>query len=449
MEIKYKELLALYNELKENNNELAKQVESLMLQNKDYEKQLVDFAAKQKELKGTRYKMVTVLYAEIKGFDKLAKQNNANELVDEIDELYIQFDNIVKKYNIVKVDSIGDTYMCVGGMPKKDHTNPIEVVLAAMEILQFMEEIQSKSINKNVWKISIGVHTGPVIANLTGKKKTNYDIKGDTVNIASRIVSSISGAKINISAMTYEFVHSYFRCSYHGKIPVKYIGDISIYHIKGLLPEYSHDIEGKVGNQKFKTKFALIKFHDIEEFIMTKLENELPKNLYYHNTKHTMDVLIQVEIIGRGEGVNDEELLILKTAALFHDIGQIISSKDHEYIGTTMTVEILPKFGYTDEQINQINEVILATKLPPTPKTKLQQIICDADLDYLGRADFIPVSNTLFQELNEHGFSLSINDWNKMQLKFISNHQYFTNTANNLREVNKHKQIERLEQIIT
>jgi len=444
---KYKELITLNNNLQNKNEELVKQLELLIKQNKKYKEQIAELTARQDSIKkGTRFKMVTVLFAEVKGFNKLSKQVNPKELVDGLDELYLQFDKIVKKYNIVKANSIGDTYMCVGGLPKKNHTNPIEVILAAIEIQQFVEQLQLS--NKNIWKISIGIHTGPIIANISGKKKAIYDIKGDTVNIASRIVSSISAGKINISAITREFVNEYFRCGYNSKLPVKYIGDIEIYNIKGLSPEYSEKGEGKIINQKFITRLALVKFDDIEEFILDKLEAELPKNLYYHNLKHTIDVLIQVEIIGKGENINNEELLILKTAALFHDIGHIISSKDHEYHGTIITRDILPKFGYDDNQISEINEIILATKLPPLPKTKLQKIICDADLDYLGRSDFIPVSDTLYKELNEQGFVNSINDWNKMQLKFISNHQYFTDTANNLREVNKLKQIERLEQLI-
>jgi adenylate cyclase len=445
---KYNELTLAYNDLLAKNKILSEQVETLINQNKNFEEQLNELTAKQEKLKGIRYKMVTVLYAEIKGFNKLSKQINADELVDEIDELYHHFDTIVKKFNIVKANSIGDTYICVGGLPKKNHTNPIEVVLAAIEILEYMDEIQSKSNKKNIWKISIGIHTGPVVATSSGKKNFIYDIKGDTANIASRIVSSMSGGKINISANTHEFVKDYFRCGYNGKLPVKFTGDISIFNIKGLRPEYSENGEGVIPNKDFNIKFALIKFDDLEECVLDKLEAELPKNLYYHNLKHTIDVLIQVEIIGRGENINDEELLILKTAALLHDSGQITGSLNHELHGTKIAEEVLPKFGYSPAQISEINSIILATKLPPDPKTKLQKIICDADLDYLGRSDFIPVSNTLFKELNQQGIVNNINDWNKMQLKFISGHQYFTETALKLREINKHKQIERLQQLI-
>jgi len=140
---------------------------------------------------------------------------------------------------------------------------------------------------------------------------------------------------------------------------------------------------------------------------------------------------------------------LLKTAALFHDVGHTVEYDNHEYHGTVIAREMLPKYGYSEDQIDRICEIIMATKLPPNPKNLLEEIICDADLDYLGRTDFIPVSNTLYKELHEQNKIGSLNQWNKLQVKFISGHQYFTKTARSLREVNKQKQIERISRLIT
>jgi hypothetical protein len=96
-----------------------------------------------------------------------------------------------------------------------------------------------------------------------------------------------------------------------------------------------------------------------------------------------------------------------------------------------------------------ICQIILSTKLPPKPTNLLEEIICDSDLDYLGRSDFIPVSNTLFEEMRAQNKIAKLNDWNKLQVKFISGHQYFTATARSLREVNKQLQIERIQSLIT
>ena len=138
----------------------------------------------------------------------------------------------------------------------------------------------------------------------------------------------------------------------------------------------------------------------------------------------------------------------MKTAALFHDSGQIIAGENHEYYSTQIASEYLPKWGYSQEQQEKICALIMATKLPPCPKTLLEKIMCDADLDYLGRTDFIPVSNTLYEELIAQGKNISILEWNKNQVKFLTGHQYFTDTALRLRKVGKEYQIERLKKLI-
>lgn len=251
-----------------------------------------------------------------------------------------------------------------------------------------------------------------------------------------------------ISVMTYELVKEFFDCEYFGKLPVKYKDDLQLYLVKGIRPEYSVEGKGIIPNDAFRIKFGLIRFTDIQEIVLDKLEKELPDYLYYHNVKHTVDVVTEVELIGWAEGCTDEEILLLKTAALFHDAGHTIEYDNHEYHSTLLAREMLPFFNYDQEQIERICSIIMATKLPPNPKNLLEKIICDSDLDYLGRSDFIPVSNTLFEELRACKKMGSINDWNKIQVKFISGHQYFTKTARRLREVNKQLQIERIQSLI-
>lgn len=451
------ELLEQYQkqiqELTKQNRELLQRNKELIQQNKDLyeelEKLKVRIDHESVDKKSLRFKMATVLFAEIRGFSKLAEEDNPQQLIDELDRFYIIMDDILKNYNIEKVSSIGDTIMLVGGVPKKNRTNPIEMVLAAMEIQKQFKIFQKELFgeDKQVWEINMGIHTGQVICNISGKKKMSFDLKGETVNIASRIEAASVDGKIIISEYTRELISAYFKCTYFGKLPAKYVGDMNLYEVKGFLPEYAFDDKMQIPNSSFNTKLQLIRYDDLEEFILDKLERELPKYLYYHNLKHTMDVVIQSEIIGRGEGILDEEMLLLKTAALFHDIGQTVQSKGHEEISVQIASEILSKFQYSNEQVATICSIIRATELPPRPNTLLEKIICDADLDYLGRSDFIPVSNTLYRELHEQDLIGSIDEWNRIQIKFLTNHQYFTNTANQLREVNKQTQIERLKQI--
>jgi hypothetical protein len=376
----------------------------------------------------------------------IAEHMNQEKLLDELDKFFLQFDTVVEKLGIEKIKTIGDAYMCAGGIPQKNRTNPIDVILAAIEMQQFMKELRKES--ENEWDIRIGIHTGPVIAGVVGSKKFSYDIWGDTVNIASRMESSGKAGEINISEVTYDLVKDYFDCEYRGKLPVKYKGEIDMYFIKGILPDLSINGEGLLPNVKFFKKLQFILFDDLEEFVMMKLDKGLPKNLYYHNIKHTIDVMVQVEIFGLGEGVTRDEILLLKTAALFHDIGFLIGYDDHELLSIKMTKDILPQFKYSEQQIQIITELIFATKFPPEPRNKLEMIICDADLDYLGRNDFIPTSQNLFRELYERGKIHNIDEWNKLQYEFIRNHQYYTSTAKNMRNVNKTIQLDDLNNLV-
>jgi adenylate cyclase len=410
-----------------------------------------------KEAEGVRkesslkFNMATVLFADIHGFSKLVEGMDSSVMMDELDELLYEFDSIVARYKIEKIKTIGDTYMCAGGIPLKNITNPVDVVMAAMEMRNYLEkyETNKRGGSNRIWDLKIGIHTGPVTATISGKKKVNYDIKGDTVNTASRVEAVSENGSILISVMTYELVKEFFDCEYFGKLPVKYKGDLQMYRVKGLKPEFSVDGEGVVPNEAFRIKFGLIQFTDIQEIILDKLEKELPDYLYYHNVKHTVDIVTEVELIGWGEGCTDEEILLLKTAGLFHDAGHTVAYDNHEYYGTVLAREMLPKYNYSPEQIEKICSTIMSTKLPPRPTNLLENIICDSDLDYLGRSDFIPVSNTLYEELKAQNKIGSLNDWNKLQVKFISGHQYFTQTARSLREVNKQQQIERIQSLIT
>ncbi|MCK7537544.1 MAG: HD domain-containing protein [Marinilabiliales bacterium] len=138
----------------------------------------------------------------------------------------------------------------------------------------------------------------------------------------------------------------------------------------------------------------------------------------------------------------DDDMLALKTAALFHDMGHLVNYDTHEEESVKLARKILPAYYYTEKQIEKISRLILCTHMPPKPTDLLEEIMCDADLDYLGRTDFVPVSVNLFKEMKERGKIDSLHEWNNHQIKFIQSHQYFTQTARKLREVNKNKQLE-------
>jgi adenylate cyclase len=460
-EVKNNELVKRIAKLAKQNQDLEEYIKKLEKMNEKLTRDLEKYKSiseklpadsmKEEKERSLKFNMTTVLFADIHGFSKLVEGLDSSAIMDELDEILYEFDEITKKYKIEKIKTIGDTYMCAGGIPEKNITNPIDVVMAAIEMRNFIKkyEAQKRGVENRIWDLKFGIHTGPVTASITGKKKINYDIKGDTVNTASRVEAVSDNGTILISVMTYELIKEFFDCEYFGKLPVKYKGDLQMYEVMGIKAEFSENEDGQTPNAAFRIKFGLIQFTDIQELILDKLEKELPDYLFYHNVKHTVDVVTEVELIGWGEGCSDEEILLLKTAGLFHDAGHTVAYDNHEFYGTELAKEMLPKYNYTQDQIARICEIIMSTKLPPRPKNLLEDIICDSDLDYLGRSDFIPVSNTLYEELKAQNKIGTLNDWNKIQVKFISGHQYFTKTARSLREVNKQLQIERIQSLIT
>jgi predicted metal-dependent HD superfamily phosphohydrolase len=167
---------------------------------------------------------------------------------------------------------------------------------------------------------------------------------------------------------------------------------------------------------------------------MKMLWEQLPPNLYYHNPEHTIDVIESAERIAVSEGCSREEISLLKMAALFHDTGFIIDMREHEKHSCKIAMEMLASNHVDPENIKIICEIIMATKIPQSPKTKLEKIICDADLDYLGRNDYFPISENLRREFLAFEKIKNEKDWIELQQSFLQAHTYFTNTSLRLRQ---------------
>jgi class 3 adenylate cyclase len=194
--------------------------------------------AEELKSKGTttpkKFEKVTVMFTDFKGFTQLSETLTPEELVSEIDTCFSAFDHIIDKYRLEKIKTIGDSYMCVGGLPVPNSTHAVDTVNAALEIIDFMENHNKDSIKlgKPVFDIRIGLHTGPVIAGVVGSKKFIYDIWGDTVNTASRMESSGEIKRLNVSETTYESIKNKFNCTFRGDIEAKNKGLIKMYFVE-------------------------------------------------------------------------------------------------------------------------------------------------------------------------------------------------------------------------
>lgn len=187
-----------------------------------------------------------------------------------------------------------------------------------------------------------------------------------------------------------------------------------------------------------------MQFEQAGDFIINKLRKDLPAKLTYHNIEHTCDVYLAAEKLAKQENIPASDQVLLLTAALYHDCGFLVRVEQHEEESCRIAKAHLPLFGYNDEDIDTICNMIMATRMPQSPVTLPERILADADLDYLGRDDFFKVGDRLFTELAYAGALGSKHEWDQLQLEFMEKHSYFTKSAINLRQVKKEANIDRI-----
>lgn len=201
------------------------------------------------------YEKVSVLFTDFKSFSKLADNMSPQQVVEELNLYFTAFDEIIEKYNLEKIKTIGDAYMCAGGIPVQDENHLSNIIHASMEIQKYIEYMNDKrkTEGKPAWDLRIGIHTGPLVAGVVGKKKYAYDIWGSTVNIAARMESNGEPGQVNISSATYELVKNQFSCTYRGKISAKNIGQIDMYFVN-----YEFGMTNMNENSIFRSEERLI-----------------------------------------------------------------------------------------------------------------------------------------------------------------------------------------------
>lgn len=192
------------------------------------------------------YKMVSILFTDFYNFAKQTVELTPEEILNELNEIFYEFDDIIAKYELEKLKTIGDSYMIGGGIPKELPDHAIRIIFTAIEMKDFINKRNKSS--KHKWKLRAGINSGPVVAGVVGNNKFTYDVWGDTVNIASRMSSCCVPDEINISGPTFELIKDYFECEYRGKLNAKGKGEIDMYFVKGkkrniILPITDLDIE--------------------------------------------------------------------------------------------------------------------------------------------------------------------------------------------------------------
>ena len=222
-----------------------------------------DVAAELKEKGATEpvlYESVSVMFTDFKGFTQIAETMTPRELIQDLDACFVQFDKITERFNLEKLKTIGDSYMCAGGIPKRNTTHAVDCVLAALEIQAFMNLMRDIKENQGLpyWELRLGIHTGPLVAGVIGEKKFAYDVWGDTVNTASRMESSGVPGRINISGTTYEEVKDLFECEYRGLVNAKNKGEVAMYYVLGIKPEFAQDGDPRAPNAKFWQQYATV-----------------------------------------------------------------------------------------------------------------------------------------------------------------------------------------------
>ena len=179
------------------------------------------------------YESASVLFTDFKSFTALADRMSPQEVVAELNDCFIEFDAITEKYNIEKIKTIGDAYMCAAGIPVPDPNHYHNIIKAGKEIQAYILRRNKERMAEGLppWEIRIGIHVGPLVAGVVGKKKYAYDIWGSTVNIACRMESNGEPGQINISSATYELIKDEYECTHRGKIYAKNVGDIDMYFL--------------------------------------------------------------------------------------------------------------------------------------------------------------------------------------------------------------------------
>lgn len=206
-----------------------------------------------------RYEDSTIMFTDFVGFTKVVPDLSADQLIESLSFYFDKFDDFTAQHNMIKIKTIGDSYMAAGGLPDRNTTHPVDSILAALKIVDFVRSFGEKNLSETPYlPIRIGIHTGKAVVGVIGKKRFAYDMWGETVNLAARLEQHSDENQINISETTYQRVKDFFECEPRGDIETKYTGKVPMYFVKRIKPDLSEDDEGMFPNRLFVREYNSI-----------------------------------------------------------------------------------------------------------------------------------------------------------------------------------------------
>jgi class 3 adenylate cyclase/predicted metal-dependent HD superfamily phosphohydrolase len=401
---------------------------------------LADFQLKQ-HTEPVKIENAIILFMDFVNFSFKSRNLSPLRVVRKLTKYFNRFDEIISRYELEKIKTIGDAYMVIGGVTEKNPCPAIRVCLAALEIKSYMENQKrvAEAFNRDFWEIRIGIHSGPLVAGVIGKSKFHYDVWGDSVNIASRTEQASRSNTILLTENVKTQVEKYlFMIPDHSLEIPKRGGKINLFELKGK------------GFQDKDTLKSCLEYGELEylnftkarKFIIHQLKAMLPDFCVYHSVNHSLDVEKAVVRFAKLEGIGKHEILLLRTAALLHDIGFIVQYHENENFAIEFAQMYLPNFDYSTTDIEIIQQCIHATTFTVKPKNQLEKLLCDADLDYLGRSDYYELAAKLRMELEYQSKFFNEKEWIDFQLHFLENtHEFHSQAAQNIRGSMKQQRI--------
>lgn len=374
---------------------------------------------------------MSVLFVDIRSFTTISEQLTPKENFDFLNDYLGFMEPLIRKHNGFVDKFIGDSIMALFSQSADDAVN---AALEMHEQLQLFNQQMSLAGKPSI-DTGAGIHTGMLMLGVVGGAgRMETTVISDSVNLASRLegLTRRYNAYLIVSESTKNLIQH--AENYH----FEFLDEVQV---KGRLAKVKVFAVSKssISHVSLTNRLPEIDFEAVKAFVIDYLlaQGQI-KKLPYHNSEHTLDVLNATQIIGKAMQLSEYEMLLLKTAALTHETGIYTDYQHHEPASVDFIRRNLPQFGYTDEDLATISRLVLATQMPQQPSGLLEEILCDADLDYLGRADYAVIANRLKQEWELLGqFSGNQRAWLSIQEKFLMSHNYFTIWSKNNRNHGK------------